>query len=153
MLLMGLNKSVSTNSAMSNKNPCYDKFFLDETDNRYVCEGCGVDYPVVPRGMRCRKIHGVGSRLKELLSMPPLRIQIRKGPSGCRCLRLMRTMDLWGPDKCEEPENLAMCISQLQHEAGERNWPLASSKLAEWGAEWLIRKAISDERRRLAQAK
>lgn len=128
-------------------NPCYDKFFEDH-DGRFVCGDCGVDYPVTPRTMKCKRLDGTGSRLKELLSHPPLSIQKRY---GCPCLRLMRLMNTWTPDQCEEPENFRMIVNQLQHEAQARSWPLASSRIAEWGAEWLVRRAIANERKRLRE--
>ncbi len=84
-------------------------------------------------------VTGPGTHLHRMLSSMGI-----KPTAHCKCLKLMRQMDWWGPDGCEH--KMPNIVKRIQREAIKRQWPLVNNPLAAWSIEGLVRRAIKKAR-------
>ena len=81
---------------------------------------------------------GAGTQLHGLLKKFGFKIT-----RGCRCLKRIKLMNLWGPDRCEA--RMTKIVGWLRREAKKRHLPM-------WGpaGNSVVKVAIHRERKRLA---
>ena len=85
---------------------------------------------------------GPGTELKKMLA------RFAKPTSDCGCNAHANMMNLWGPDGCEQPDNMKQIVGWLTEEAHKR-WPVTKWVPKELFLQRLVMRAIKRARRKM----